>query len=74
MLGDFASLERRRLARVWSSLLKVKTAASGTPGEETSEKGRLEGGREAAYGFQVPRLLSFRRRRGGKVRILGGHR
>lgn len=31
MLGDFASLARSRLPRVWSSLLKVKTAASGTP-------------------------------------------
>jgi hypothetical protein len=31
MFGDFASLARRRLARVWSSLLKVKMAASGTP-------------------------------------------
>jgi hypothetical protein len=35
-------------------------------------RGREEG--KVAYGFRVPRLLSFRRHRGGRVRILGGHR
>jgi hypothetical protein len=52
MLGDFASLERRRLARVWSSLLKVKTAASGTPGESRRQRreGWKEGGKVTGFG------------------------